>query len=132
MKKTKIDILLEENGGEEGLIKKINKELNENSLTKIAQNWGIGKSTLSGALTSMGYKYYKDSNLYQKVENNKIELDMEDYKMLATGKFTKNVSFRGEEEIVKNFETLARDKFPNIPLAKIYSLALRDFTEKYK
>lgn len=52
-------------------IKFFNKELEKgNSLSKICKSIGIGRSTVSDRFKKINYKFNKESNLYETIENN--------------------------------------------------------------
>lgn len=132
MRNSKFDKLVAEQGGTEKFVEKLNELLKEKSLQEIAKGYGIGRSTISAGLTDNNFKYDKGTNTYVKVSTDFATLDPDIYRLFVTGDFTKTVTFRGEKEVVKEFETLWKERFMGIPLAKLYTLAIKEFTEKYK
>lgn len=132
MRNSKFDKLVVEQGGIEKFVGKLNELLKEKSLQQIATEFGIGRSTISAGLTDNNFKFDKGTNTYIKVSTDFATLDPNIYRLFVTGDFTKTVTFRGEKQIVKEFETLWKERFMGIPLAKLYTLAIKEFTEKYK
>lgn len=132
MRNTKFDKLVVEQGGIEKFVEKLNQLLKEKNLQEIAKEYGIGRSTISTGLTDNNFKFNKGTNTYVKVNTDFATLDPEIYRLFVTGDFTKTVTFRGEKQIVADFENLWKERFMGIPLAKLYTLAIKEFTEKYK
>ena len=132
MRNSKFDKLVVQQGGIEKFVQKINELLKEKSLQEIAKEYGIGRSTISTGLSDNNFKFDKGTNTYIKVSTDFETLNPEIYRLFVTGDFTKTVTFRGEKQIVKEFETLWKERFMGIPLAKLYTLAIKEFTEKYK
>lgn len=134
MRNTKFDKLINEKGDIQKLVDEINNLLQGgNSLQDIADTLKIGKSTLSTGLSQQGYKHDRYTNTYARIEKKGAEdLDLEVYKFFSMGNFNTSRTFRGDKETIEEFETLVQKKFPTIPIAKIYSLAIKEFTEKYK
>lgn len=132
MRNTKFDKLVIEQGGIEEFVGRLNELLKEKSLQQIAKEFGIGRSTISAGLTDNNFKYDKGTNTYVKVSTDFATLDPDIYRLFVTGDFTKTVTFRGEKEVIADFENLWKERFMGIPLAKLYTLAIKEFTEKYK
>lgn len=97
-------------------------------LEEIAKELETAKSTLSGKLKSYGYTY--KSGAYIKINSEEVKKNVEELDLLyiATENFATQLSARVNGETKKQFEDLCAEKYPNVPIAKLVSLALREFT----
>lgn len=132
MKNSKFDRLVNMKGGIEKLIKEINTLLKDKKLMEIAQDYSLGKSTLVAGLSQAGFKYDRYTNSYIKVIKDELTLSDDIYKFFYMGDFNKPVTFRGDKETIEEFEELAKNSFGSISLSKLYTLAVKEFLEKYK
>lgn len=118
----------------EQIVEFINKEWEGNpkaTLKTIAPLIDAKDSTLSSFLGKHGY-VCKNRQYVKKDTNVTPELGAEDLMYLLNSSFTKQMSARVSEDTYKSFAGLCESKYPNIPIAKLISLALKEFTEKHK
>lgn len=126
-KEKKIDKMQE---GE--LVTFVNKGYKEGKkLEEIAKELGCAKSTVSAKLKAYGYTF--KSGAYIKIKE-EVKKNVEDLDLvyIATSNFSKQLSARVNAETKEEFEKLCMEKYPNIPVAKMISLALKEFIENHK
>lgn len=100
-------------------------------LEEIATELNTKKSTLSSKLKSYGYIF--KSGAYVKIaEDTKKNVEELDLLYIATSSFATQLSARVNGETKDAFEKLCAEKYPNVAVAKLISLALKEFTEKHK
>lgn len=131
MRKSKFEDLVNQKGGVKSLVEQINALVEEGkSLTEIGKDFGVSRSTISLGLNSQGYRYVDKK--YVKLGENKAELTAEEKDMLLFGKFSQQVSFKVDGNILEEFQNVAKEVFPNLTSSKCHTLALKLFIDKYK
>lgn len=118
----------------EEIVEFVNKEWKGNpkaTLKTIAPLIDAKDSTLSSFLGKHGY-VCKNRQYVKKDTNVTPELSAEDLMYLLNSSFTKQMSARVADSTYKAFAELCESKYPNIPIAKLISLALKEFTEKHQ
>lgn len=125
--KKKIDKLTEQE-----LVNYVNKGYEDGKkLEIIATELETKKSTLSGRLKSYGYTFKNGS--YVKInEDTKKNIQELDLLYIATSSFATQLSARVNGDTKAEFEKLCAEKYPNVAIAKLVSLALKEFTENHK
>lgn len=117
---------------EKELIEYVNRGYKEGKkLEIIANELETKKSTLSGRLKNYGYTY-KNGAYVKIAEDTKKNVEELDLLYIATANFATQLSARVNGETKKQFEELCATKYPNVPIAKLVSLALKEFTENHK
>ena len=117
---------------EKELVDYVNKCYQEGKkLENIANELETKKSTLSGRLKSYGYSFKNGS--YVKInEDTKKNIQELDLVYIATSSFSSQLSARINADTKLEFEKLCSEKYPNVAIAKLVSLALKEFTENHK
>jgi hypothetical protein len=100
-------------------------------LEEIATELDTKKSTLSSKLKSYGY-IFKNGAYVKIAEDTKKNVEELDLLYIATSSFATQLSARVNGETKDAFEKLCAEKYPNVAVAKLISLALKEFTEKHK
>lgn len=114
------------------LVERVNNGYKEGKkLDAIAQELETKKSTLSGKLKSYGYSY-KNGAYVKIAEETKKNVEELDLLYIATSSFATQLSARVNGDTKAEFEELCAEKYPNVPIAKLVSLALKEFTENHK
>lgn len=117
---------------EQELVNYVNKGYQDGKkLEIIATELETKKSTLSGRLKNYGYVF--KNGAYVKIEENtKKNIQELDLLYIATSSFATQLSARVNGDTKKQFEELCAEKYPNVAIAKLVSLALKEFTENHK
>lgn len=101
------------------------------NLKEIAEELGSNQSTLCSKLKKYGYSY--KSGAYIKIaEESKKNVEELDLLYIATSSFSTQLSARVNGDTKKEFEELCAEKYPNVAIAKLVSLALKEFVENHK
>lgn len=125
--KKKIDRLTEQE-----LVNYVNRAYKEGKkLEIIANELETKKSTLSGRLKSYGYTF-KNGAYVKIAEDTKKNIQELDLLYIATSSFSTQLSARVNGDTKAEFEKLCAEKYPNVAIAKLVSLALKEFVEKHK
>lgn len=108
-----------------------NSYKNGKRLDTIAEELGSKKSTLSVKLKGYGYTFKRGAyiKLGEETTKNVKKLDTV---YLATETFGTQLSARVNAETKSAFEQLCAEKYPNVPISKLVSMALKEFTKKHK
>ena len=117
---------------EKELIEYVNRGYKEGKkLEIIATELETKKSTLSGRLKNYGYVF--KNGAYVKIEENtKKNIQELDLLYIATSSFATQLSARVNGATKAEFEKLCAEKYPNVAIAKLVSLALKEFVENHK
>lgn len=117
---------------EQELVNYVNKGYEDGKkLEIIATELETKKSTLSGRLKSYGYTF-KNGAYVKIAEDTKKNIQELDLLYIATSSFATQLSARVNVDTKKQFEDLCAEKYPNVAIAKLVSLALKEFTENHK
>lgn len=120
---------------EKELIEYVNKhykEDGETTLQKISEETNVSKSYINTKLKNWGYSF--KSKQYVKAPKKDAEeiiFDINAY-VYFTKSFNKQISYRINADTDNSFNELANTKLSNIAKAKLVSLALQEFVDKYK
>lgn len=117
---------------EQELVNYVNKGYQDGKkLEIIATELETKKSTLSGRLKSYGYTF-KNGAYVKIAEDTKKNIQELDLLYIATSSFATQLSARVNGDTKKQFEELCAEKYPNVAIAKLVSLALKEFVENHK
>lgn len=117
---------------EKELVAYVNNAYKEGKkLETIATELDTKKSTLSGRLKGYGYSF-KNGAYVKLSEESKKNIQELDLLYIATSSFSSQLSARINAETKAEFEKLCAEKYPNVAVAKLVSLALKEFTENHR
>ena len=102
------------------------------TLDTVAKELGVTRGKLYSCVQRTGHKLVKRQ--YIAINSNKetTELDVETLNYLFTKTFNKQITARVSEDTYSNFIDLCATKYPNVPITKIISLALEQFSNNNK